>query len=364
MASFPSSSYYGSQPGGFGGMPLTNTMPPGTPPPSTPLNWKILLGGGVGCLLIGLLLWVFVLKPQSLSTPTKTQTQQQQQQPLFTQGNTPGIVLPPQPLFLDTKTNIEIREPETKLTAFAFESLTMPGFVPNLDLKLVRKPAANPVYSLVSCGVANTRYAIRWQGRYLSVVTGKVLKWSDLKEEPNSCFVLVPGYCGSPGQEYAMLRSALNGNFLRADETGTLICDDAPTANTATKFCWKLRGTPGVNTEAQCGCQYDYNVQGVVCKPCGITNTAAPATQAPLPGPWPELVGWDVQQAATYITQKHPALTILRIPCQDGQQCPIIGSPPGLVVALRYHPQTGRILFTPETERLVATPAPPIVLRV
>jgi hypothetical protein len=329
-----------------------------------PMNWKYLLGGGLGCLLVMTLLWVFVLRPKSSSSSSSMQPTLP---PLVNAAQTPAMVFQPQPsqnLMADPNA-IETREPETKLTAFAFESLTAPGFVPNLDLRLVRKPAANPVYSLVSCGVANTRYAIRWQGRYLSVVTGKVLKWSDLKEEPNSCFVMVPGYCGSPGQQYAMLRSALNGNFLRADETGTLICDDAPTANTALKFCWKVRGAPAVNTDAQCGCAYDYNVQSVVCKPCGVATSAAPATRAPLPGPWPELVGWDVNQAEAYLKQRHPSLTILRIPCQDGQQnCPILGAPAGLVVALRYHPQTGRLIFAPMAEQLLATPPPPIIVRI
>jgi hypothetical protein len=261
---------------------------------------------------------------------------------------------------------IETRDPDAKLLSFAFEPLLRSGHVPALDARLVPKPAGNPVYALVSCGLSNTRYAIRWQQRFLTVVNDDTVEWTDLKQEPHSCFVLVPGHCQVPGDSYVMLRSAQNGKFLRFHEsTLKLMCSDAPTTNTAQKFCWKLAAASA--PQNACGCQYDYNVRSVVCTPCGVTASAAPATRAPLPGPWPELVGWDVDQAAAFVTRQVRGVTVLRLSCASSQACDVTGVPPGvdLFVALRYDPLTNRVLFTPAVERAGPEKAPaPVQFRI
>ena len=249
---------------------------------------------------------------------------------------------------------METRAPDSKLTNFGFESLLKPGYVPNAQAVLVPKPAANPIYALVNCGLSNTRYAIRWQNRFLTVVTGDVVSWTDQKEEPNSCFAMIPGWCKTAnGDEYVMLRSATNGHFVRADDaTGKLVCKDSPTQNTALKYCWKLRGpvlASEVTPPGQCGCQFDPNAKAVVCKPCTVATSAAPATPAPLPGPWPELIGWDVQQAKQFLEKKYPHVAIFAFACPAKTECPIsVANPPGQpYVILRYSAETGRILFTP-----------------
>lgn len=316
------------------------------------------------CLCIAFLWWAFK-KPTSVDGTA--------QQPLIgalfgASAPAPALVIPTDPpIVVADDGRIETRAPDEKRLSFAFEPLLRSGYVPALDARLVPKPAGNPVYALVACGVSNTRYAIRWQQRYLTVVNSDTVEWTDLKQEPHSCFVLVPGHCQVPGDAYVMLRSAQNGKFLRFHEsTLKLMCSDAPTANTAQNFCWKLAAAaPPQNA---CGCQYDYNVRAVVCTPCGgVANSAAPATPAPLPGPWPELIGWDVDQAAAYLARQVQGLAVLRLSCASGQACSVTGVPPGvdLFVALRYDPLTNRVLFTPAVERTGAPAAPaPIQIRV
>ena len=241
-------------------------------------------------------------------------------------------------------------------------------YVPDINLKLVPKPAANPVYSLVSCGLNNSRYAIRWNNKYLTLVdpsTGQ-LQWTDTKSEPNSCFVTQSGYCGS--SDYIMLYSAVNTKFLRANDSGTLLCADQPTQNTAQQFCWKLRAAPSVNTSAACGCQYNYSVKAVVCTPCGVTTSAAPVLTVSIPGPWPELVGWDVNAANVFLAGKYPTAAIIRIPCPAASSgnCPLTVSPPPNqpLILLRYQPETGRVLFVPSMEPPRQQTQQPLVVRV
>ncbi len=346
---------------GFGAAPQAPPPPP--PPPAGGMSPTMMLGLVVLCVLVlGFAWWMFKKPSFAADAPLAGA--------LFTaSAPAPAMVLPTQaPVVVGTGDDgrIETRPPDEKRLSFAFEPLLRSGYVPSLNAALVRKPAGNPVYALVACGLSNTRYAIRWQNRYLTVVNDETVEWTDLKQEPHSCFVLVPGHCQVPGDAYVMLRSAQNGKFLRFHETTLkLMCSDAPTANTAQKFCWKLAAAaPPQNA---CGCQYDYNVRSVVCKPCSVTNSAAPATPAPLPGPWPELVGWDVDQAALYLTRQVQGLTVLRLACASSQSCDVAGVPPGvdLFVALRYDPLTNRVLFTPAVERAGPPKAPaPIQFRI
>lgn len=351
---------------GFGSLGAQSGPPPTTAvPPASPLSPTVIIAlvGALGCIVLAL--WWFFKRPNSSSTAMTGG--------LFAPtAPAPALVLPQPPAPLASSGGvqddgrIETRNPDQKLLSFAFEPLLRSGFVPALDARLVRKPAGNPVYALVSCGLSNTRYAVRWQQRYLTVVNDTTVEWTDLKQEPHSCFVLVPGHCQVPGDSYVMLRSAQNGKFLRFDEsTLKLMCSDAPTTNTAQKFCWKLAANAA--PQNACGCQYDYNVRSVVCKPCGVTNSAAPATPAPLPGPWPELVGWDVDQAAAFLATQVQGLTVLRLACASSQACQVAGVPPGvdLFVALRYDPLTNRVLFTPAIERAGQPAAPaPIQFRI
>ena len=344
---------------GFGA--AAQPAPP--PPPASPaaLSTPMLLGLVILCVCVLCLAWWMFKKPSFIPPAAIAGA-------LFT-APAPGLVLPtPAPVVVGTGDDgrIETRAPDEKRLSFAFEPLLRSGYVPSLDARLVPKPAGNPVYALVACGPSNTRYAIRWQQRYLTVVNDDTVEWTDLRQEPHSCFVLVPGHCQVPGDAYVMLRSAQNGKFLRFHQTTLkLMCSDAPTTNTAQTFCWKLAAAaPPQNA---CGCQYDYNVRSVVCKPCSVTTSAAPATPAPLPGPWPELVGWDVDQAAAYLTRQVQGLTVLRLACASSQACDVTGVPPGvdLFVALRYDPLTNRVLFTPALERAGPPKAPaPIQFRI
>ena len=343
---------------------------PTTAAPS-PVNWKYAAAGVVCCVVLVCVAYWYTSRPASSSSPMFEQPGKIGAALFGANAPSPAMVLPSQapaaPVVLDNG-QIETREPDAKLVNFAFEPLLRSGYVPSMDLTLVRKPAANPVYSLVSCGLSNTRYAIRWRQRYLTVINDDTLQWTDTKMEPHSCFVLVPSYCQVPGDSFVMLRSAQTGSFLRFDEaTGKIMCQDAPTQNTAQKFCWKLRGAESIKTDAACGCQYDYNVRGVVCTPCGVTNSAAPATPAPMPGPWPELVGWDVDQAYAFLQQRHSSLTLVRVSCAQNQPCLVVGVPPGVdaYVVLRYDPLSKRVLFTPSVERAGTPKAPaPIQFRV
>ena len=366
--SYGGSGGYGGY-GGYGGMNSASSSSSATPAAAMDTKW-ILASIVLLCCCVALAVWFTFIKPKAssststststsgvllapllpggLSAPTAPSAEQQQQQQ---QTQAPYVFDPDR---------VETREPDSKLMEFAFESLQRPGYVPNLDLSLVRKPAANPVYALVGCGVSNTRYAIRWQRKYLTVVTGDLLQWTDTKQEPNSCWALTPGYCGSgTGEaEHVMLRSAVNGSFLRVeDAVNKLVCKDAPTQKNALAYCWKLRAPQLVSAaKKDCGCRFDYDVGSVVCKPCGVATSAAPVTPAPLPGPWPELVGWDVDQAAAFLAPKAPAAAILKLACPaTNPWCPATltrQSPSKAqqqVIVLRYN-EARRVIFAPRIE--------------
>ena len=156
--------------------------------------------------------------------------------------------------------------PEAKLATFAFESKSRPNYVPNKQGRIAIKPAGNPVYKLVGCDSMGA-YAIRWNGRYLTVDSPNLVKWTEEKQEPGSCFKLIPGYCDSTN--YVMLRSMANKLCVRADDTyGQLVCKDIPTARTADAYCWRLN--PTTTTKQPCGPQYSYDLGRIVDIPCNV----------------------------------------------------------------------------------------------
>jgi len=315
------------------------------------MDKRYLVGGVVCVLLLVIIVWMIKRRRKNEVTSAPVMV------PVVPVVQ-PAPVVTVAPYVYDPN-KMETRAPESKLLNFAFESLLRPGYVPTLDAKLAPMPSANPVYALVDCGVSGSRYAVRWQNKYLTVVTGDVLVWNDVKQEPNSCFVVVPGWCKTTGgDEYVMLRSAVNGFFLRADEgTGKLLCKDAPTTNTALHYCWKLRAPQLASDQssANCGCVYDATVRGVVCRPCSVASAAAPAsaTPAPMPGPWPEMIGWDWRQAQAFLQQKYPGLAVYAVACAvDNTWCPsnITPTTSQAYVVLRYNPQTNRIIYAPAVE--------------
>ena len=223
-------------------------------------------------------------------------------------------------------------EPDSKLASFAFESLIKPGQVPDVEGRLVQKPAGNPPYKLVQC---DDGYAIRWQGRYLTVEDPNKVAWLESKQEPNSCFKIMPGYCGQ--KQYIMLRSKANALFLRPDgPSNALVCKDTPTARTAQTYCWKLQ--PDIQGIQPCGCQYSYDLQRVVCTPCNVKTEALPGASCSTVSPgyvatcclqagrhktdahcksvvWPEVVGRSVKEAMLVLRTKRPEM-VLR-PCPE-----------------------------------------------
>jgi hypothetical protein len=227
--------------------------------------------------------------------------------------------------------------PESKLANFSFESYTKKLHVPDKTGKLVRKPAGNPPYKLVGCNSTGA-YAIRWNGRYLAVREPNKVIWVEEKEEPATCFKIVPGHCGS-GEKYIMLRSVANKMFLRADgPTNVLVCKDIPTGRTAASYCWKLN--PEFSGKQPCGQIYSYDLGRVIDVPCNVVSvppTTGTSCKTVTPGyhatccmkrgathdPYctsiifPKVVGQPLQQALLYIRTRRPDLSLkpCPIPC-------------------------------------------------
>lgn len=260
----------------------------------------------------------------------------------------------------------ETDPPEARLATFAFESKTRPGFVPNKQGRIAQKPAGNPPYKLVACQYSGS-YAIRWNARYLTVLSPNSVKWTEDKQEPGSCFKLVPGYCGD-GNNYVMLRSMANKLFLRADATsGVLVCKDVPTARTATSYCWKLN--PESKVRQPCGQQYSYDLGRIIDVPCNVTpmpkpgescQTVTPGYRASCclrKGPdaehdaycestiFPKVVGRSLQEALLYLKTRRPDLALK--PCPE--PCTVEAVPiqnPNLVV-IPYDPRSNFVTSIP-----------------
>lgn len=254
---------------------------------------------------------------------------------------------------------IPTTEPDSKLATFAFEPYGGAGKVPGKDGRLVRKPAGNPPYKFVQCGTSG--YAIRWMGKYLTLYSSSKMEWTEDKQEPHSCFVTMPGYCGS--DDYVMLRSMANKMFLRAEDTGVLVCKDTPTARNAKQFCWKLR--PDVEAVQPCGCQYSYDLQRVVCTPCDVKKMpdAGKSCETVTPGyradcciskgqaslndtfckaaAWPEVVGRNIKEVMLYLRTKRPDLTLRPCPAP----CTVSGYPTPMpnVIVIPYDPRSSLV---------------------
>ena len=261
------------------------------------------------------------------------------------------------------------RGDDVKYATFAFEHLTRAYHVPTLEGRIVRKPPANPPYKLVPC-TGEGLYAVRWQGKFLTVDREKVVvMWTDEKSEPQSCWRVVPGYCGD--DEFVLLRSAANNMVLRPDgASGQLVVKDIPTARTAKDFCWKLVGrAPGQAASTDCGCQYDYEKARVVCIPCGNAATPAPKpdgkgpfTRAPTSAPPPanidaaarQLIGHDARSAVRYLQQAAPGSTVIAIPRTDirRQEYAALKFPESLAVV--YEPASMKTLSIGVSKTLFA----------
>ena len=256
--------------------------------------------------------------------------------------------------------------PITRLADFAFESKTRPGYVPTAKGGIAPKPAGNPPYKFVACE-ASASYAVRWNGRYLTVKDSSTVRWTEERQEPGSCFKIVPGFCGA-GDGYVMLRSVANKSVLRADEaSGMLVCKDIPTARTAAMFCWKLN--PAIAKKQPCGQQYSYDLGRIVDVPCDVQemprgdascSTVTRGYQAKCcirKGPnthrdgfcettiFPKVVGQSLQQALLYIRTRRPDL-ILK-PCPEPCTTQAIPEQYPDVVIVPYDARSGVVTSIP-----------------
>ena len=259
--------------------------------------------------------------------------------------------------------------PITRLANFAFESKTKPGYVPNKTGAIAPKPAANPPYKFVACE-ASASYAVRWNGRYLTVKSPNSVKWTEERQEPESCFKTVPGHCGA-GNGFVMLRSMANKMFVRADaSSGLLVCKDTPTARTADAYCWKLNPDP-VPGKQPCGQQYSYDLGRIVDVPCDVQempkgaascSTVTRGYQAACcirKGPknhtnhdafceatiFPKVVGQQLQQALLYIRTRRPDLTLK--PCPEPCATNAVPEQYPNVVVVPYDARSGYVTSIP-----------------
>ncbi len=259
---------------------------------------------------------------------------------------------------------ITVEAPDIKVGTFAFESLTMPGYVPTLDATIQKKTPGMPPFKFVACGDAG--YAIRWNSVYLTLDDNNNAYWFEEKLEPDSCFKVIPGQCGTT--KHVMLRSSANNNFLRHDPiTKKLVCIDAPTGRTASTFCWKLEPDP-VLIKQPCGCQYSYDLGRVVCTPCdglkempdsvgGSCSTVTSGYQAtccirkgaaaqndPMCNTvaWPEVVGRTLKEAMLYIRTRRPDVTL--VPCSAPCTATSYPTQSPNTVVIPYDPRSGLVV--------------------
>lgn len=243
--------------------------------------------------------------------------------------------------------------PEARLANFAFESYTLKGYVPNQKGQIVRKPAGNPPYKLVGCETSGS-YAIRWAGRYLAVTSPNRVQWVPEKQEPGSCFKLIPGHCGS-GNNFVMLRSMANKMFVRVDgPSNALVCKDTPTGRTAANYCWKLQ--PDTAGKQPCGQIYSYDLGRIIDVPCNVTSMPPAGGSCGVVTPgyraaccmkkgaeathdafctstiFPQVVGQSLQQALLYIRTRRPDLALKPCPTPCTLQPTPIQNPNMVVV--------------------------------
>lgn len=316
-----------------------------------------IVGSIVMLTTIALCVWYITAKQQQSSPPSSSLALQQQHLVPDSPMTTPA----PTPFFFNTD------PPEYKINEFAFEPLTMPGFVPNDKASMAKKPAGVAPYKLVNC--TDDSYAIRWNGRYLTIIDPNRLEWTETKSEPESCFTIVPGYCNNT--HYVMLRSVANKLFLKPDEVSkALVVRDTPTARTASSYCWKL--LPDLEaTKRPCGCVFSSDLGRVVCTPCDLhempkqpgescsTVTAGFQAQCCLrktpeqrvqdafcgTAAWPETIGRTVQEAMLYIRTRRPDLTLR--PCPAPCTVTAYPEPQPQSVIIPYDARSGLVVSAP-----------------
>lgn len=343
----------------YGGDPMGGgIMPGGTSASRSSPTLKIVLVC-VACLIVlGIVYFAFV---RSSTKPTsRPRTTQVFASPIITSA--PAATQATSDIIINEEITVEA--PDIKVGVFAFESMTMPGYVPTIDASLANKTAAMPPFKFVACG--DSGYAIRWNGKYLTLDQDRVAYWHEEKLEPDSCFKVVPGYCGTT--KYIMLRSGANNSFLRYDPSSKkLVCVDAPTGRTSSKFCWKLEPDPVV-VKQPCGCQYSYELGRVVCTPCdgvkempdtlnGSCSTVTAGYQATCcirkgaasqsdafcnTVAWPEVVGRTLQEAMLYIRTRRPDLTL--VPCSAPCTAEAYPTQSPNTVVIPYDPRSGLVV--------------------
>lgn len=320
--------------GGMGGMGPMMDQPMRVP--SSGISPKMLAIVGCCLLLVGIIVF-FVMRQTKIDPPESLPMVGNASSKSQGKTQTTTVTGPVDPMDPNDEKHWATDPPEARLAMFAFEPRLRPGFVPNQDGRLERKPAGNAPYKLVACDNANG-YAIRWMGRYLTVISPNSLQWTEQKEEPGSCFKLVPGYCGA-GNNYVMIRSVANKLFVRNDEpSGILVCKDVPTARTANAFCWKLN-PDSTGQKQPCGQIYSYDLGRIVDVPCNVkempsggescstvtkgyqasccirragTATHDAFCEATI---FPKVVGRSLQEALLYIRTRRPDLSLK--PCPE-----------------------------------------------
>ena len=322
---------------------------------------RIIGSAVMAIIVLGLVAYFFLSKQKPVTTPPKTTISLQ----------SPPVSLPKpgggdggEDDGVERKWNSDA--PEAKLATFAFESYTMKKYVPDKSGKLVRKPAGNPPYKLVGCEGSGS-YAIRWQGRYLALISPNKVGWVEEKQEPASCFKLVPGFCGQ-GNTYVMLRSMANKMCLRADgPSNALVCKDIPTGRTAAKYCWKIQ--PDFAGKQPCGQIYSYDLGRVVDVPCNVVTapavggscgTVTPGYQAKcclqrVKGKghdtfctstiFPQVVGQSLQQALLYLRTRRPDLALK--PCPTPCTLEAVPIPNPNLVVIPYDARSNIVTSTP-----------------
>lgn len=249
------------------------------------------------------------------------------------------------------------------MSDFAFENLAVgEGYTPDAQTTMTKTTAAETAYKLVRCSLANG-YAIKWSGRYFTVDQDGTTSWSMQKQEPYSCFEIKPGFCGDSGA-FIMLRSMLNGHFLRVSgTTNKVVAVDSPTANNANQYCWLFRNTKKY-ARLPCGTMYRPEYGRIVTIPCtiikdppqgGTCMNVTDGYKAECCGRHPndqtcrsiyirEVVGRTLAEAATYIKTRFPQYTILK--CARGDDCekakPFPLPKPDTIV-LVYDPRLGTV---------------------
>lgn len=275
--------------------------------------------------------------------------------PTPTPSTTPIVYQTPQTIVMQQQDEDTQSSIDSKLTELSMEYLLLPGHVPdsNVPIKVAPRPSGHPVYAVVSCDTPDDNtVAIRHAGKYLTVVTPSICRF-ETRRIGASCFTMVPGFCGQ-GNDFVMFRHSLTGKFLRASMEGeeealyTLVCKDAPTTENYRLFCWKVPTPERQNMYSGklCGCKVD--TSGVeTCYPCDEDTVSPPDTI----GPFPELVGFTVDNAKAVLRAKHPGLLTVDVACPaDQTTCRPVVYKDRQTVTLFFDPDTGRINRVPSVQ--------------